>query len=73
MTILKETVPPVKTALIVDDILDTGASLRASKELLPLLNVELVGAFYLLNSYGELANEDFGLSVKALHSRQLFT
>jgi adenine/guanine phosphoribosyltransferase-like PRPP-binding protein len=73
LTIVKDTLPHVKSVLVVDDILDTGASLRASKELLARADIHINGAFYLLNSYGENASHDFGFSVHSLITKKLFT
>lgn len=73
LTVMKNTLPKLSSVLIVDDILDTGASLKATQELLARFDIQIKGAFYLLNSYGEKASEDFGIPIKSLLTRKLFT
>lgn len=73
LTVMIETLPKVKSVIVVDDILDTGASLAATKELLNDLDIQIVGAYYLLNSYGEHASQDFGLPIHSTLTRKLFT
>ncbi|USN48025.1 MAG: hypothetical protein H6626_02745 [Pseudobdellovibrionaceae bacterium] len=73
LTILKNTIPKGKNFLIVDDIIDTGASLRASNELMKRLDLNLAGAFYLLNSIGEEGTSQFDFPIKSLLTRKLFT
>lgn len=72
LTVLKNTLPEVRSVLIVDDILDTGASLKATKDLLSRMNIQIAGAFYLLNSYGEHASQDFEIPVRSLLTKKLF-
>ncbi len=72
LTVLKNTLPSVNSVIVVDDILDTGASLKATMTLLSRLNIQVVGAMYLLNSYGEMASEDFGIPVKSILTKPLF-
>lgn len=53
LVVLKDSLPEVKRVLIVDDILDTGRSLEAGQKLLFQMNIEIVGAFYLLDASKE--------------------
>jgi len=73
LTVMKSSLPKLNSALIVDDILDTGASLKATQQLLTSLDIKVKGAFYLLNSYGESASQDFGIPIKSALTRKLFT
>lgn len=73
LTVMMDTIPRAKSVVVVDDILDTGASLVAAKALLGRMGMDLQGAFYLLDSYrGDSANE-LGINVKSLLQRKLFS
>lgn len=63
LTVLKDSLPEVKRVLIVDDILETGRSLEAGKKLLSHLNIEIVGAFYLLDASTEDISAKLGFPI----------
>ena len=50
LTLLRKVNPSLGRVLIIDDILDTGASLRAVAELLGREGIGIVGAYYLLDA-----------------------
>ena len=72
LTVLTNSLPPVKRALIVDDIFDTGNSLRAGIQLLERVGIRPVGAFYLLNAGTEKALGDFSLPIESILRKKLF-
>lgn len=72
LTVLKKTLPSVKNVIIVDDIIDTGASLRASKTLLKYLGINIVGAFYLLNSLDKQTENEIDIPIKSILKQKLF-
>ena len=71
LTIIKKSIPAAKRVLIVDDIFDTGRSLKASEKLLKSLNIEIVGAYYLLNAGSDEALADFSFPIKAAVKHKL--
>lgn len=71
LTILKGSMPQVKRVLIIDDILDTGRSLRAGQELLRTLGIEIVGAFYLLNAAKEEVYRSFSFPIHSAKEHKL--
>lgn len=72
ITVLKASMPAVKRVLIVDDILDTGNSLIASRQLLRNLGIDVVGAFYLLNAGSDELLKEVGLPVGSVKKQRLF-
>jgi adenine phosphoribosyltransferase len=73
LTILKKSLPSVTRALIVDDIFDTGNSLRAGAQLLEQLGIKIAGAFYLLNAGSPDSLEKFRFPIEAVLKKRLFT
>ena len=71
LTIINKTLPDVRKVLIIDDILDTGRSLSAGCELLRELNVEVVGAYYLLDARSSDINSHFKFPVYSLLKHKL--
>lgn len=71
LTVLKKSAPPVSKVLIVDDILDTGRSLLAGQELLRAMNVEIIGAFYLLNAATEETVKQFSFPIRSTAKQKL--
>lgn len=72
LTVLTGSLPPVKRVLIVDDIFDTGNSLRAGCQLLGSSGIRVVGAFYLLNAGTESALSDFPFPIESILKKKLF-
>jgi adenine/guanine phosphoribosyltransferase-like PRPP-binding protein len=72
LTVLKNTLPAARRALVIDDIFDTGRSLEAGAELLAGLGIELVGAFYLLNAGSEQALSKFKFPIHSIAKQKLF-
>lgn len=72
LTILKKSMPPVKKVMVVDDILDTGRSLQAGVELLNSLDVEVAGAYYLLNAANDKVTGEFKFPIYSAKKRHLF-
>ena len=50
LTVLKDSIPASKSYLLIDDILDTGSSLDAANKLVKNISLNLIGAFYILDS-----------------------
>lgn len=71
LTMLKKSTPPVSKVLVVDDILDTGRSLLAGQELLQTMNIEIVGAYYLLNAADEKTLQQFSFPIHAAMKHKL--
>lgn len=72
LTVLKKSLPSVKRVIVVDDIFDTGNSLKAGVSLLKTLNIEIVGAYYMLNAGSEEALSQFNFPIKATLKHKLF-
>ncbi len=72
LTILKKGLPTAKRVLVVDDILDTGRSLEAGVSLLGGLDIEIVGAFYILNAASEEITSKFSFPIKSAIQHKLF-
>lgn len=72
LTVLLGTLPKVKNVLVVDDIIDTGASLVAARSLLSHLDIQLSGAFYLLNAL-KFKNSNFqNIKIESIWCQKLF-
>lgn len=72
LVLLKKSNPALKRVLLIDDILDSGASLKAAQRLLEQNEITLVGAFYLLNASKSDLSKSFGIPVEAAVTHQLF-
>lgn len=66
IAVVERSMPKVKKVLVVDDIIDTGASLEATRVLLEKFDVEIVGAFYFCDCRKETARFDFPFPVRSL-------
>jgi adenine/guanine phosphoribosyltransferase-like PRPP-binding protein len=55
--------------LIVDDLIDTGNSLRAALRALPEVGAEPIGAFYLCNALGAGRQEDLTIPIRCFVRR----
>ena len=66
------TIPEPKRVLVIDDILDTGASLAAGVELLAGEGIEVIGAFYLLNAGSDEALSQFRFPIRETLRHRLF-
>jgi len=73
LTLIKESQPDVRKVLVIDDILDTGASLAATTELLKKAEIEICGAYYLLDSLGAESGRKFQFPIESLLTRKLFS
>ena len=71
LVVLKDSLPEVKRVLIVDDILDTGRSLEAGQKLLSEINIEIVGAFYLLDASKEDIGARLGFPIYSAMKHQI--
>lgn len=72
LTVLTGSLPAVRRVLVIDDILDTGRSLKAGSELLYGIGIEIVGAFYLLNSGSPETLVEFEFPILSAFQRRLF-
>lgn len=72
LVLLKKTLPNCKRVLVVDDILDTGRSLKAGHDLLLKEGIEIVGAFYLLDARKDTNEICFEFPIKSARKQTLF-
>lgn len=64
--------PKLKKVILLDDVIDTGASLSAATKLLKKSEITIVGAFYLVDSRKAEAKFDFEFPVVSLIKAPLF-
>lgn len=72
LTVLRDSLPKVEKVLIVDDILETGRSLEAGQKLLSGLDIEIIGAFYLLDASTEDIAAKLGFPIYSVVKHKLF-
>ncbi len=56
----------LKKCIFIDDVMDTGRSLKASEELLKMQDINIIGAFYLADNSKPGTRESFDFPVKSL-------
>lgn len=64
--IINQSLPKVERVLIVDDVIDTGNSLKAVEQLLGKYDIKIAGAFYLVDSRQEPQSNRFDYPVLSL-------
>jgi adenine/guanine phosphoribosyltransferase-like PRPP-binding protein len=72
ITFLRKSNPQVKRVLVVDDILDSGASLQAVTQLFSKEAIEIVGAYYLLDASREDLSGRFKFPIRSAVKHKLF-
>jgi adenine phosphoribosyltransferase len=70
--LLLDSMPKCRRVLILDDLFDTGSSLKAGHALLTKAGMEIAGAFYLLNAGSQEALASFPFSIEAVLRHKLF-
>ncbi|MEC9487959.1 MAG: phosphoribosyltransferase family protein [Halanaerobium sp.] len=53
-------------AILIDDIIETGNSLHAAKEMLGQFNIEIAAAFYLLDATSNETRQSFSFPIRSL-------
>ncbi len=55
-----------KKAMVIDDIMETGGSLKAAVEMLKKQNIKVIGAFYLCDTSSEEVRNQFDFPIRSL-------
>jgi adenine phosphoribosyltransferase len=71
LTVLKDSLPSLRRVLVIDDILDTGRSLKAGESLLRSMGIDIVGAFYLLNAGSKVNLSSFSFPIHSILEHKL--